>query len=141
MTKIVLTTSDLDANDFRIGRDSDGGKIIQLNPNAGNIVSYDANNPGSSIATFANSDGARRRLTMNGPFGYLHLDFTARVTARKNNSGFYLPSNAPTPRSLLEVQTRDGGTIFIRAGSRNIEWDGLTVGQRYIVDIIGFWNI
>lgn len=138
MTKIVLTPSDLDANDFRVGTEPDGSRIIQINH--GGIVSYDANYPDAKIATFHNRDGARRRLTMNGPFGFLHLDFVARVSSRRGPS-FALPADAPTPRSLSETQTRDGGSIFIRAGSRNIEWSGLTVGQRYIVDIIGFWDV
>ena len=78
----------------------------------------------------------------NNGFGYIHLDFYARGTSATGRTfAFRLPENSPTPVGLLETQTHDGGTIWINANSKEIHFHNLTVGQRYIVDIPGFWNV
>ena len=140
MAKIVLTPSDLSAEDFKVTKDTDGGSIIRIN-NDKPITSYVAHRPATSVATFTDTGTDRHTLWLNGNFGYLHLDFTCRKTQCLVGDNFNLPNSAPTPKGLLEVQTRDGGTIWLTRNARNIRWSGLTVGQRYIVDIIGFWNV
>lgn len=138
MTKILLTPSDLDANDFKVATDEDGGKIIRVNRDAP-VVSYDASDPGRGVISYFTTE-ERRRLYLNNNFGYVHLDFVARIP-NLNSTSFTLSSEAPTPKMLIETQTFDGGTIWMDPNTRYIRWRDLRVGQRYIVDLIGFWNI
>lgn len=138
--KIVLTPSDLHSDDFAIERSgSDGGLIVRVKPK--DIVTYDAVRPAETVARFANNDGARHRLALNGKFGYLHLDFIAKKTTCGFSDRFSLPNDAPTPISLIEAMTADGGAIFVGANTRSIRWNNLTVDKRYVVDLIGFWNV
>lgn len=134
--KIFLQPSDFSATDFSIGTDNDGGKIIQLNK--GDIIHYTLSHTNNDVLMNPGDTDLRKRLYINNRFGYIHLDFTARKTASGN--AFQLPSNSPTPITLLEVQTRDNGNIYITSGSRIIQFYGLTAGSRYIVDIIGFFR-
>lgn len=84
-----------------------------------------------------NEKGAnRRKLQLLGEFGKMHLDFTAQA----EKCFFDLPADAPVPLALIEVQTHDGGTVWLGPGQRKVRSGGLTVGQRYIVDLVGFWK-
>ena len=46
----------------------------------------------------------------------------------------------PSDLDLIEVQTHDGSSIWLNAGSKTIYSCGLKAGTRYIVDIIGFFK-
>lgn len=130
----------LSENDF-IGVISEGKLTIQLKPKdiSDNVRSWLTNVPNRSVVTFADTKEDRRKLQIKDGFGILHLDFTARV-ASNTNGAWTLSTTSPTPVSLVEVQTYDKGTIWIEPNTRIIKWSGLTSGNRYIVDLIGFWE-
>lgn len=84
---------------------------------------------------------ARRRLFLQGNFGYLHLDFTYKGTNKANNRDlFTIPNGVPRANGLMEIQTFDGGTIYLTDNGNVVKGAGLTNGQRYIVDLTGFWR-
>lgn len=130
----------LSENDF-IGVISEGKLTIQLKPKdiSDNVRSWLTNVPNRSVVTFADTKEDRRKLQIKDGFGILHLDFTAR-TASNTNGAWTLPTTSLVPVSLIEVQTYDKGTIWIEPNTRIIKWSGLTSGNRYIVDLIGFWE-
>lgn len=80
----------------------------------------------------------RHKLRVVNGFGKIHLDFKAVTNV--DGSIFKLPPNAPKNLDLIEVQTHDGGSIWIDKGSKMIHASGLKAGTRYIVDIIGFFG-
>lgn len=98
--------------------------------------------PNTNVVTMnAGNTEQRRRLQVQGNFGIFHLDFTANtVDALNSSTAFTLPDDAPTPKALIEIQVRNGGTIWVVAGQRTVRYKGLEIGQRYIVDLIGFWE-
>lgn len=130
----------LSENDF-IGVISNGKLTIQLKPKdvSDHVISWLTNVPNRSAVTFVDTKEDRRKLQIKDGFGILHLDFTAR-TASNTNGAWTLPTTSPTPVSLIEMQTYDKGTIWIEPNTRIIKWSGLTAGQRYVVDLIGFWE-
>lgn len=99
------------------------------------VATYD---PAQATIIDANSEKgeARRKLQTWGRFGKMHLDFTAQA----EKCFFDLPVDSPVPLSLIEVQTHDGGTVWLGAGQRKVRSGGLKVGTRYIVDLTGFFN-
>lgn len=132
--------------DIRIVTPPDLGRGFTLNPTTNK---YDVALPITShVATLL--DGAkpsvsghtnqtfRRTLYLQGSFGYIHLDFVAQGA---QGDVAALPATAPTPIGLLEVQTYDGGYVYVDPNSRIIKGGNLTRGTRYIVDIIGFFNV
>lgn len=144
MTKIVLTPSDLSAEHFTVGTDTDGGKIIEIKATPVTLLpikSYVAT-PNTNVVTMNTGNTEQRmRLQTQGNFGIFHIDFIARTTSALGaTSAFTLPNDAPTPLSLIETQVRSGGTIWLAANGRGVKYDGLQAGQRYIVDLIGFWG-
>lgn len=83
----------------------------------------------------------RMQLQTLGAFGVLHLDFTAvKESATRGDKAFTIPDGMPTPLSLIEHMTRDGGTIWVGKGERQIKFNGLKRGSRYIADLVGFWG-
>lgn len=98
--------------------------------------------PASNGVATMDTSPARRKLTLQGKFGYLHLDFTARITAMgRIQQHWPLTDDTPLPTTLIEAQTHDGGTVFLNPNEKYIRAQGLTPGTRYIVDLIGFWNV
>lgn len=92
----------------------------------------------ATIMDANNEKGAnRRKLQLLGKLGKMHLDFTAQA----DKCFFDLPADAPVPLALIEVQTHDGGTVWLGPGQRKVRSGNLTVGQRYIVDLTGFFNV
>ena len=89
---------------------------------------------GSNTISGSNDDGWRRRLTLSNNLGIIHLDFKRTNTA--NGTILTLPSAAPTPISTLEVQTWDGGNVYIDAGARTVQCSGLSANRRYIIGLI-----
>lgn len=68
--------------------------------------------------------------------GIIHLDMQITRTGTIAT----LPSDAPTPTSLIEMQLGDG-SIYIDGGSRNIIATGnVQLNKRYIVDMVGFFG-
>lgn len=113
-------------------------EIAQSNDNTVRewVATYD---PAQATIMDANNEkGAnRRKLQLLGKFGKMHLDFTAQA----EKCFFDLPADAPVPLALIEVQTHDGGTVWLGPGQRKVRSGNLTVGQRYIVDLTGFFNV
>lgn len=137
-----IDLEDLHEDDFILVQ---SGNILKLKvkpklPEASSILSYTLNQPNSSIATFVDPSEERRKLYLQNNFGYIHLDFTARTATKGNNNTFNLPQNSPIPINVIETQVYNGGFIWINANTREIQWSGLTVGKRYIVDLIGFFQ-
>lgn len=129
----------LSESDF-IGLVKDNKLTIHLKPKPVEVNSWVTNTPANNIATFVDTQDGRKRLQVKDGFGLLHLDFFARTANLGVNGTWRLPENSPTPKSLIEIQTYDRGTIWIAANSRVIRWSGLTSGNRYIVDLVGFWE-
>lgn len=137
-----IDLEDLHEDDFILVQ---SGNMLKLKvkpklPEASSILSYTLNQPESSIATFIDNSAGRRNLYLQNSFGYIHLDFIARTATKGNNNTFYLPQNSPIPINIIETQAVGGGMIWISANGREIQWGGLKVGQRYIVDLIGFFR-
>lgn len=131
--------------DIRVVTPTDLGHGFTFNPSTNK---YDVACPITShVATLLNGarpltsghadQTFRRTLYLQGRFGYIHLDFVAQVT---NGNVAVLPAGAPTPIGVLEVQTHDGGNVYINANDRTIQGGSLTRGTRYIVDIVGFFS-
>lgn len=85
---------------------------------------------------------SRRKLFVQGTFGKLHLDFVYVGEDKANGQLlFSFPRGTPLPRGLIEVQTFDGGTIWVRDNGDTVRGGKLTTGTRYIIDLIGFWRV
>lgn len=135
------------SNDFQVRADEDGKKKVVLSESINarllpEIVEYYTLSINSTNAEHRGTTGneARRRFFAQGKFGYVHLDFTYKGTNNAERNLFTLPSGCPRPNGLIEVQTFDGGSIWITDNGNIVKGSGLTTGQRYIVDIIGFWR-
>lgn len=127
----VIQPSDLHPDDFRI----DGSKVRVIVIRQQFDLSW-----GPSVQA-GNSDDRpmRRRAIIQNGFGTIHLDF--RRTTGTGGVIATLPSNCPTPQSLIEVQLYDAGTLWIEGGSRTINGLGLTANRRYIIDLVGYFNL
>lgn len=85
---------------------------------------------------------SRRKLFVQGTFGKLHLDFIYTGADKANGQLlFSFPNRTPLPRGLIEVQTFDGGTIWVGDNRDTVRGGKLTTGTRYIIDLIGFWRV
>ena len=93
---------------------------------------------GSNTTTGSVDEGWRRRLTLSGNLGIIHLDFKRTTT----NTGIVatLPPAAPTPIDALAVQTWDGGEVIIHGNSRDVRCSGLSANRRYVIDLVGFFQ-
>ncbi len=110
----------------------------------------------TSHATVKNNDFAGRTYIMTlGAFGLVHLDFTTSNNPQKFDVIGNFPDDAPLPTHLVEVQTFDGGTVFLGQGKRfnnkgkELAWAGdgyiligstLQANQRYVLNMFGFFN-
>jgi hypothetical protein len=82
----------------------------------------------------------RKSCRVEWGLGIIHLDF---VAAAESGEIGYIPDTQPNPgpkaEILIEEQLHDGSTVWIDQGTRAIKAQGLTVGQRYLFNIIGFF--
>lgn len=84
---------------------------------------------------------SRRKLYMQGSFGKLHLDFHyIGEDKARSQILFQFPTGTPLANGLIEVQTYDGGVIWVGDNQKIVRGANLTNGARYIVDLIGFWR-
>ena len=81
-------------------------------------------------------NAARHQLEVVDNLGMIHMDFKMVKDSGSPMAIFELPENAPTSPTLKEVQTHDGGSIWLNANSRRIMCGNLKAGTRYIVDIV-----
>lgn len=83
----------------------------------------------------------RKKLRIEWGLGILHFDYFAAKT-----EGIIGTIPAPTPGNpspkaevLIEVQAHDGATVWIDPNSRIVRGQGMTVGERYLLNLIGFF--
>lgn len=88
----------------------------------------------------------------NTKIGIIHLDFTVPSGKVAKDTLFQLPEKtpdqtpAPVPASLIELQsatpsTTGGGGIWMDKGSRKVQTDAVTTPGRYILNIVGFFEV
>lgn len=73
--------------------------------------------------------------------GKIHIDGKL-VTATSNGVIARLPADAPVPLSLIETAVYVGeafGSVWVNAGTREVYTNGLPVGKRIVVDLVGFF--
>ena len=92
----------------------------------------------NNVADYENQN--RRQLTVLDGMGKIHLDFKMVVNAGTRRALFTLPANAPKNLELIETQTWDGSSVWLDANSKVVFGNGLKAGQRYIIDLIGFFG-
>lgn len=97
----------------------------------------------SGVATWGNIDVAERRVAtiMNNGFGIVHLDIKVTSGSTRERVIGFLPDNCPTPTKLIESQLWDGRSIYVEAGSREIIISSSVLNTRYLVDLVGFFNV
>lgn len=97
----------------------------------------------SGVSTWGNVDNPDRRVAtiMNNGFGIIHLDIKVTSGSTRERVIGFLPSNCPTPTSLIEAQLWDGRSIYVDAGSREIIISSSVLNTRYLVDLVGFFNV
>ena len=83
---------------------------------------------------------ARRQLTVLDGMGKIHLDFKMVKGIGPRQALFKLPPDAPKNLELIETQLWDGTSVWVDAGSPWVMGNSLKSGQRYIVDLIGFFG-
>lgn len=98
------------------------------------------------------NDGDHRHFLDYDPntkIGIIHLDFTVPAGKTARDTLFTLPEKAspvPVPASLIELQsvtpssTGIGG-IWMDKGSRKVQTDAITTPGRYILNIVGFFEV
>lgn len=82
----------------------------------------------------------------NTKIGVIHLDFTVPEGKTARGNLFSLPEKAPVPTSLIELQsatpsTTGNGGIWMGKGSRMIQTDAITAQGRYVINILGFFEV
>jgi len=82
----------------------------------------------------------RRQLTVLDGMGKIHLDFKMVKDSGNLRPLFRLPTNAPRNLELIETQVWDGASVWLNAGNNVVYGSGLREGQRYILDLIGFFS-
>nr|DAV68836.1 MAG TPA: hypothetical protein [Caudoviricetes sp.] len=82
----------------------------------------------------------RRQLTVLDGIGKIHLDFKMVKDSGNLRPLFRLPANAPRNLELIETQVWDGASVWLNAGNNVVYGSGLREGQRYILDLIGFFS-
>lgn len=133
----VIQPTDLHADDFLIERDKVRVKKVLKNYN---LKYTDASRFTDNIGK-TNDAANRLYLQILDGMGKIHIDgkllktTSVGVIAR-------LPDDAPTPLSLIEAGVYIGdtfGSIWVNTKSRDIFTNGLPVGKRIVVDLVGFF--
>lgn len=159
--KKFIQLEDLANNSF-VGVQANGRATINLkvNPDTNNMLSVTDRgimvapkfeNPSYYTFNFTqkisqyNSDASRRRLYVKRDgFGYVHMDFVTTDAIPESQLGTVigqLPAAAPAAFEHIEIQTSDGGQIWIPRNGRDIRASNLLANKRIIVDLIGFWRL
>lgn len=102
----------------------------------------------TTVVGNGDSGGHRHYLDYdpNTKIGVIHLDFTVPEGKTARGNLFSLPEKAPVPTSLIELQsatpsTTGNGGIWMDKGSRMIQTDAITAQGRYIINILGFFEV
>jgi hypothetical protein len=78
----------------------------------------------------------RKNLTTKSGYGILHMDF---VAAASSGLVATLPAEAPRPLKTIEYQLFDAGSVWMDEGDNRVQAQGLTVGTRYLFNLLGFY--
>lgn len=78
----------------------------------------------------------RKNLTTRSGYGILHMDF---VAAKTSGVIATLPADAPRPEKTIEYQLFDAGSVWVDQGDNRVQAQGLTVGVRYLFNLLGFY--
>ena len=133
MATKILTPADL-SDDFIIAPDNKVHRAKSTKFYTGLISA-------NTIISTSSSDTWKRRLTLSDSLGIIHLDFQRSVDNLSTvATAFVLPYNAPDPVNTLEVQTWDGGYVYIEAGTTTVKCKSLGANRRYVIDLIGFFQ-
>ena len=118
-----------------------GGSIALPNNNLGaysvfRMTSADTSNVFASGRLAREFDANRNYMIINNATGqgFIHVDFWASSVSDSKQI-LSLPSNAPTPKELSEVQLFDGGSVWIVPGAKNVQIQGLSPNRRYVNNI------
>ncbi len=133
----VIQPTDLHTDDFSISN----GKVRVLKSVNKYNLTYESATVFTDHIGKTNDAGNRLYLQVSDGLGKVHIDGKF-VTAASNRVIARLPTNAPTPKSLVEVGMYIGdtfGSIWINANSHDVYATGVPVGKRIIVDLIGFF--
>lgn len=110
---------------------------------------------GTTTVAGSGNQGAHRHFLDYDPntkVGIIHLDFTVPAGKVAKDTLFQLPEKTPdqtpvpVPASLIELQsitpspTGNGG-IWMDKGSRKVQTDAITAPGRYILNILGFFEV
>lgn len=128
--RIVLTPQDLASEDFVVMNNK-----VHIQMTRQELV---AKWVGQATGGAANRPEWRRSFTVQNGYGQIHLDF--KLKSGSGGEIAKLPDDAPTPVRLLEVQTNDGGTVWLDPQQRTIKGGGLKPNTRYIVDLVGYFS-
>lgn len=90
-----------------------------------------------------NTNDAVNRLYLQvlDGMGKIHIDGKLR-TPTNNGVIARLPKDAPVPLSLIEAGVYVGetfGSIWVNGNTREVYTNGLPVGKRIVVDLVGFF--
>lgn len=110
---------------------------------------------GTTVVTGNGNQGAHRHFLDYDPstkMGIIHLDFTVPAGKTAKDTLFSLPEKTPdqvpvpVPASLIELQsvtpsTTGNGGIWMDKGSRKVQTDAITTPGRYILNIVGFFEV
>ena len=64
------------------------------------------------------------------------MDF---VAAASSGLVATLPAEAPRPLKTIEYQLFDAGSVWMDEGDNRVQAQGLTVGTRYLFNLLGFY--
>lgn len=128
----VITPNDLHTDDFAV----QNGKVVAVVTRQ-NFTGTLAR--GVSPGDAGPLEDQRRAVTIQNGLGVVHIDF--KRTSGTRGLVLTLPDSCPTPSKLIEVQTWDGGSVWLDANSREVQSRGLTANRRYVVDLLGFFNV
>jgi hypothetical protein len=82
----------------------------------------------------------RKSCRVEWGLGIIHLDFVAAAKSGVIGSIPNTPDDpGPKAEILIEVQLRDGSTVWIDENDRTIKGQAMTVGERYLINLIGFF--
>lgn len=128
----VITPNDLHTDDFAVRN----GKVVAVVTRRNFTGTW-----ARGVAPWNNGplEDQRRAITIQDGLGIVHIDF--KRTSGTGGLILTLPANCPTPSKLIEAQTWDGGSVWLDANSREVQSMGLTANRRYVVDLLGFFNV
>lgn len=136
MAVTFLQPSDLNEDHFEIKK----GKVCAKRKTSKFTMNWAASKDRVGANNDRDYDNPNRRYlqVING-IGKFHLDFKPKVDLSGATSIFSLPAGCPRPDDLVEVQTHDGGSLWIVANGSTIMGQNLKANTRYIVDLLAFF--